>query len=128
MKVVICGGRTFKKYQLVEDIINDAIKNGLIITQVVSGGAKGVDTMGENWAVKNGVDIKRMEAEWNKYGLSAGPIRNAKMGDYADAIIAIWDGESKGTKHMIEYATKKGLSLHIYIVKPNGEWHVATNR
>lgn len=127
MKVIVAGGRNFKKYQVVEDAIKDAISKGLQITQVVSGGARGVDTMGETWAVKNGVDIKRFPAEWDKYGVSAGPIRNAKMGDYADALIAVWDGVSTGTKNMIEYAKKKGLLTYIYMIKPNGEFNVITS-
>lgn len=99
----------------------------MIITEVVSGGAKGVDTLGETWAIKNGVSIKRFPAEWEKYGISAGHIRNRKMGDYADALIAIWDGNSKGTKGMIDYAKEKKLKAFIFILQDNGEFNVAIN-
>lgn len=127
MKVVIAGSRNFKKYDLIEQVVEDVIKRGINITEVVSGGARGVDTMGEAWAVKKGVNVKRYPAEWNKYGLSAGPIRNRQMGDYADALIAIWDGTSSGTKNMIDYAKEKNLLVFVYIVKQNGEWHAVVN-
>ncbi len=114
MKVIVAGGRNFKKYQVVEDAIKDAISKGLQITQVVSGGARGVDTMGETWAVKNGVDIKRFPAEWDKYGVSAGPIRNAKMAEYGEALILIWDGVSSGSKNMLLQAKNRNLKIFLF--------------
>jgi hypothetical protein len=123
MKVIVAGSRNFKTYSLIEEVI---LKSGLEITELVSGGARGVDTLGETWAVKNGVKIKRFPAEWDKYGLSAGPIRNEKMGDYADGLIAVWDGSSKGTKHMIEYAKSKKIKIYVAIIK-NGEINATIN-
>jgi len=127
MKVIVAGSRGIKKYEQVEKIIEKAIADGLQITQIVSGGAKGVDTLGETWAVKKGVNIKRFPAEWDKYGISAGHIRNRQMGDYADALIAVWDGKSKGTKGMIDYATEKKLKVYVFILQPNGEFNVTIN-
>jgi hypothetical protein len=84
------------------------------ITEVVSGTARGIDSIGESWARDNKIPLKQFPADWDTYGRSAGYIRNAEMADYADALIAIWDGKSRGTKHMIDIATKKGLEVFIY--------------
>jgi len=83
------------------------------ITTVISGTAAGVDVHGERWAEEQGIPVEKYPADWNKHGKSAGHIRNAEMADVADALVAIWDGESRGTKGMIELALKKGLSLYI---------------
>ena len=87
------------------------------ITEIVSGGAKGVDKLGEDWAEANYMSLKIFPANWYKYGKSAGYKRNEEMAEYADALIAIWDGKSKGTKHMIDIAKKQGLIVAIF--KPN---------
>jgi hypothetical protein len=83
------------------------------ISEVVSGGARGIDQLGERWARDSGVPIKTFEPNWDKFGRSAGMIRNVEMARYADALIAIWDGKSRGTRHMIEQAKKYGLRLFI---------------
>ncbi len=84
--------------------------------EIVSGRAKGPDTFGEWWAlVLNGGNIKFFPADW-KLGSKAGFIRNEQMGDYADALIAFWDGKSRGTKHMIEYMMKLGKPIRVHFV------------
>lgn len=113
MKVIIAGGRNVTTYAYVEDAVKDS---GFNITEVVSGCARGADTLGEKYANNNGITIKKFPADWDTHGKRAGYIRNCQMGDYADALIAIWDGESRGTKHMIDYATKKGLEVFVYRV------------
>lgn len=123
MKVLITGDKIIVKYDIIKDIIDNSKIN---ISELVSDGIKGICTLAENYAVQKNINIKRMKPNYS-HGISCIEINRMKMLDYSDAIIAIWDGESKGTKDMIEYATKKGLSLHIYKVKPNGEWHVATS-
>lgn len=118
MKLIIAGSRTIKKYFLIESFVNQIIEeNNFKITEVVSGACKGPDLLGENWAVKNGVPIKRFPANWESYGLSAGPIRNCKMVEYADILIAFWDGKSHGTKHIIEYAIEKNLQVFVKEIK-----------
>jgi len=72
------------------------------ITEVVSGNARGADKLGEQWARRHGVPIKLMPANWADKGPKAALIRNAEMAEYADALIAIWDGKSTGTLHMID--------------------------
>lgn len=98
MKVVIAGSRNIKDYKLVVDTIKNS---GYTITEVVSGCATGVDRLGEQWAIANNVPVKEMPADWNRFGKRAGPERNRRMAEYADAAIIIWDGVSNGTKNMI---------------------------
>ena len=81
--------------------------------EVVCGGARGGDAFGKEYAEEYGLKVKMFPAEWGKYGRSAGYRRNAEMADYADCLLAFWDGESKGTKHMIDLAKKKGLKVFI---------------
>lgn len=114
MKVIIAGSRSIFEYNLVEEAVEES---GFDISCVVSGMAKGVDVLGEQWAIKHIKNIHYCPANWNKHGKSAGYIRNAEMADIADALIAIWDGKSKGTKHMIDIAKTKGLQIYIKEIK-----------
>lgn len=110
MRVIIAGGRDITDYNLVMEAITEA---NLTITEIVSGGAKGVDTLGEQYAESMNLPLKVFMADWETHGRAAGPIRNRKMSENADALIAIWDGKSRGTKNMIETATKKGLVVYV---------------
>lgn len=113
MKVIIAGSRNINNI----NYIIDAIQNSHFhITEIVSGGARGVDKLGEEYAKLNKIPIKIFNAEWNTFGKSAGYRRNKEMGDYADALIAIWNGESLGTKHMIDIAKDKNLLVYVYKV------------
>lgn len=87
------------------------------ITEVVSGKARGADSYGETWAHLIGLPIKEFPADWKTFGRSAGYRRNTDMADYADALVAIWDGHSKGTKHMIDLARSRGLRVFVYTYK-----------
>jgi len=110
MKVIIAGSRNITDYSYIENVIKES---QFEITEIVSGTARGVDSLGENYAVINDIPLKKFPAQWDLYGKSAGYRRNADMAKYADALIAIWDGKSKGTTHMINEAKKKGLKLYI---------------
>ena len=110
MKVIIAGSRNINDYKLLVDTIQ---RSGYDITEVVSGCATGVDWLGEQWARANDVPIKEMPANWNRHGNSAGPIRNRDMAEYADAAIIIWDGESRGTRNMIENMIRRKKPYHI---------------
>lgn len=112
MKTIIAGTRTINDYNMVLKAIKDS---NFVITEIVSGGAEGPDKLGEVYANANQIPIKHFLADWKTFGKSAGPIRNIEMGDYADALIAIWDGESAGTRQMISYAQKKRLKIFIKI-------------
>ena len=91
-------------------------KPGFVITELIEGGAKGVDSLAKVWAEENGLPITEFKADWKIYGRGAGPVRNQKMAEYADALIAVWDGESRGTKNMISLAKKLNLKCFIYII------------
>ena len=108
-KVIIAGSRTITDYELVSKIIKDS---GFVIDEVVSGCAAGVDSLGEKWAEKNGIPIKRFPANWS-IGKMAGIVRNHQMRDYATHLIAISANNSKGTAHMIRAAKEKGLITYV---------------
>lgn len=112
-KCIIAGSRDGVTYKDVLRAI-DICPWASDITEVVSGKALGADTFGEQWANENGIPIKEFYADWKNLFKKAGILRNEDMGNYADALIAIWDGSSKGTKHMIDYAIKKGLKVFVY--------------
>jgi hypothetical protein len=112
MKLIIAGGRDFSNYDLLIESVNLIIP-GVPGVEIVSGGAKGADNLGERFAIDNNLQIKRFPAEWDKYGKSAGYRRNSDMADYADSCICFWDGQSKGTNHMINLAKQKGLSVTV---------------
>lgn len=115
MKVVIAGSRGTRDYQVVKDIVEESPFD---ITEVVSGGARGVDSLGERWAEYHDVPTTGdrfhiSSEEWDEMGSKAGPLRNADMAEYADAAIAIWDGQSPGTRSMIEKAYEEGIPVEI---------------
>jgi len=108
MKTIIASCRDFSDYNLLE---SECDKHA--ITEVVSGRASGADELGEFYANDRAIPIKYFPAQWGQYGTSAGPIRNGQMADYAEALIAFWDGKSKGTANMIKQATGKGLNVTV---------------
>ena len=112
MKLIIAGGRDFADYELLTAKV-EAIVVGEPHVEIVSGGAKGADRLGEFFAIDHDLPIKRFPADWDKFGKSAGFRRNADMADYADHCICFWDGKSKGTGHMIDLAKNKGLKLTV---------------
>ena len=118
MKVIIAGGRNITDYKFVSDAMSHDGAQYIVskLTEVVSGGAKGVDYLGESWAEISNKPYKIFKANWKKHGRAAGPIRNEEMGDYADALIAVWDGKSSGTKHMINYMRKLNKPVFVYIL------------
>ena len=104
-KIIVAGSRNFNNYILLSEKLckyKDEIK------EIVCGEAKGADTLGKNWAIQHNIPVKSFPADWQQYGSAAGYIRNHQMGDYADGLIAFWDGMSSGTKDMIDYMEKLG--------------------
>ncbi len=116
MKTIIAGSRDLKDYEVVCKAMADF---GEEVTEVVSGKARGADALGEQWAKMRRIPIKPFPADWDAHGKAAGPIRNRQMAAYAEALVAIWDGKSSGTKNMIDEARKKGLVVHIHRVVPS---------
>jgi hypothetical protein len=133
MKVIIAGGRDFGNRTLPDGSIDwewrdkCAERVHIAMTQVAAnrtgpkwlnlvvlcGGAKGADMLGEAWA-ERWAAVTHYPARWNTEGKAAGIKRNERMAYDADMLVAFWDGESRGTKHMIEYSLKQGLEVHVY--------------
>lgn len=111
MKVIIAGGRDFDNYNQLREKCDEIINSSL--TEIISGCAKGADTLGERYAKERGYNLKLFPADWKTHGRKAGPIRNKQMADYGEMLIAFWDGKSSGTKNMIENAKKLNLKVHI---------------
>ena len=103
MKLAIIGSRDFNDLTKLNNELEPYLSR---IEMVVSGGAKGADKMGEEWAKRNNIKTLIFLAEWNKFGKSAGFIRNEDIIKNCDEVIAFWDGMSKGTKHSISLAEK----------------------
>lgn len=114
LKVIIAGCRDFSDYALLCSFA-DQVLAGAEDIEIVSGGARGADALGERYARERGYALKVFPADWDKYGRAAGPIRNGQMADYADALIAFWDGKSVGTRNMIRQAREKGLKTDVKI-------------
>ena len=101
MRVIIAGSRTIKD----GDLVAKAIKESKFkVSSVLCGGARGADILGKSWAEANKVQVDEHPANWTKYSNAAGIMRNIVMANNADALIAIWDGKSPGTRHMIDEA------------------------
>ena len=118
-KVIIAGSRSFSDYGLLKayaDYKLSAIQDEI---EIVSGGARGADALGERYAKEKGYRLKVFPADWQRYGNSAGYKRNGEMAEYADALLAFWDGNSRGTKHMIDLAASKGLKIGIKVYVEN---------
>ena len=118
-RVIIAGSRDFNDFVYLQGYLA-TIPPWLEITEVVSGGAPGADTLGEQWATLHNVPIKRFPAEWERLGKKAGPIRNAEMGIYAEGLIAFWNGTSKGTLHMINFMKEAGKWT--YVIRTDIPW------
>lgn len=113
MRVIIAGTRTFDDYALLHYKVSQILKNQTGPPIIVSGGAEGADRLGERYADEMGLKYKVFEADWDKHGRAAGPIRNKGMAEYADSCICFWDGKSRGTKNMIDRAKKNNLNLRV---------------
>ena len=111
-RVIVAGGREFNNYELLKSSCDRILIRQTNI-EIVSGKALGADKLGEDYAKEKGYKIKEFPADWIKYKKGAGPIRNKQMAEYADELIAFWDGLSKGTKNMIELAKKHGLKIKV---------------
>jgi hypothetical protein len=119
MKLIIAGSRGFNDYNFLSKqmkkrfFYKDEFFDFHCINEIVSGTAKGADTLGEHFAIKNCIDLVKFKPNWKKYGKKAGMVRNEQMAKYADALICFWNGESKGSKHMID--CMKILKKEIYV-------------
>ena len=114
-KIIIAGGRDFMDYKLLKEKVNKILQEKKVTHKIViiSGCARGADTLGLRYASENAFDVEKYPADWDKYGKKAGYVRNVEMAENANALIAFWDGKSKGTKHMIDIATERNLPIRV---------------
>ena len=122
LRIIIAGSRDFNDYELLKKSAIEIITKKTMLpdlTRIVSGGARGADTLGERFANEMGLEISRFIPDWDGLGKRAGYVRNAEMAKFAveddndGMLIAFWDGQSRGTKHMIDLAKRYGLEVHV---------------
>lgn len=114
VKVIVAGGRDYADYEVMSrtlDAVFAAWPEEIII---VSGRAKGADTLGERYAAEHGLATSLHPADWKRHGRKAGYRRNEEMGKLADRLVAFWDGQSKGTKHMIDHMRSLGKDALVF--------------
>jgi hypothetical protein len=109
MVVAVVGSRGFRNYAFLEDMLRS-----FPISRIVSGGAKGADSMAEKYAQERSKPVVIYRPEYSKYGKNAPLVRNKAIIDASDICVAFWDGKSRGTKHAISMAKKAGKELHIF--------------
>lgn len=110
MNIAIVGSRHYTDYEFVKESLFDKLNyyiNSNLYIQIISGGAKGVDSLAERFAKENGIDFKLFLPEWNTFGKFAGKVRNKLIVDNSDLVIAFWNGISPGTKHSLNYSVKQ---------------------
>jgi hypothetical protein len=88
-------------------------ESGFEITLFLSGGARGVDSLGEEWARKNGIPVERYKPDWKRFGKGAGVMRNSDLVSKPEALVALWDGKSTGTRDVIRKAQEAGLRVFV---------------
>jgi hypothetical protein len=113
MKLAVVGSRDITDELLVFNSINSIITEVQTPITIISGGARGVDSIAAKWANNNNVPLIEFRADWNKFGKVAGMIRNKDIITECDTVLAIWDGKSKGTKNSIQlgYSLKKNVVI-----------------
>lgn len=114
-RVVIAGCRDYNNYNEAKEFIDFCLSNIRKENDIIilSGGASGADAIGERYAKENGFKVEKYPAFWEKYGRSAGPIRNRQMAEACDYVICFWDEKSKGTKSMINFTVKYNKPIRI---------------
>ena len=120
MKLIIAGSRTLKIGTSLIDALFSVMNLNGKVSEIVSGTAPGVDTVGDDYAklaVNYPMKLKEFPADWDKYGKSAGPIRNKQMAEYADALLLIWDGASRGSDSMKREMEKLYKPIYEIIIK-----------
>lgn len=113
-KLIVAGTRTFHDWELLGRCLRQwfgSVPPGR--AEIVCGCAAGADTLGADWAHDSGVPVKFFHPDWNAHGKAAGPIRNQLMAEYADGLMAFWEGRSPGTKDMITRALEHGLWVKV---------------
>lgn len=124
MRLIVAGGRDFKNYDLLCDKVTELLLENIGADDeltIISGLARGADRLGCDLAAECGYPVEGFHAQWNKYGRSAGLRRNKLMAKRATHLIAFWDGKSRGTMHMIDYAHEQGLKVTVVMYEISDE-------
>lgn len=108
MKVAVIGSRNLKV-----DDLGKYLPDG--VTEIVSGGARGVDTCAREYALAKGIKLTEFLPEYDKYGRGAPLRRNITIIEYSDLVLAFWDGRSHGTKYVIDNCKKRGVPVKVYV-------------
>ncbi len=113
MKVLVCGSRDWDNASFIHDSLAQLPKDA----EVIEGGARGADEMARQSATELGLDVVEYPANWERFGNSAGPLRNIKMLDreQPDLVIAFQANNSKGTQHMIDQAKRRGIRVELHV-------------
>lgn len=114
VKVIVAGGRDFDDYEVMASTLDAVFAAWPENIVIVSGQAPGADTLGERYAAEHGLATSLHPADWKRLGKTAGYRRNEEMGMLADRLVAFWDGQSKGTKHMIDFMRSLGKEVLVY--------------
>lgn len=109
MKVAVIGSRGLSASDLGRYLPENT-------TEIVSGGAKGVDTSAREYALSHGIKLTEFLPEYTKYGRSAPLKRNITIIEYSDIVLAFWDGKSRGTKFVIDNCRKLGVEVRVYVI------------
>ena len=116
-KLIVAGGRDFNDEDLVITVMNNLIKQGKIVDEpdleIVSGMARGADSIAYEIAKENGLTCHEFPADWKANGKRAGFMRNVEMSNFAEGLLAFWNTKSKGTKHMIDVMRSKGKPVFV---------------
>ena len=107
MKIAVIGSR-----ELQVDHLEDYLPEG--VTEIVSGGARGVDSCARDYALQHGLKLTELLPDYEKYGRGAPLRRNITIIEYADHVLAFWDGKSRGTKYVIDNCKKRNISVAVY--------------
>lgn len=114
-KLIVAGGRDFNDYALLsKELMRVAIDHyDDKAVSIVSGMTNGADSLAVDFAREHDVELYAFPADWDTHGKRAGILRNEKMGRFADGLLAFWDGQSRGTAHMIQFMERLGKPVHI---------------
>ncbi len=116
MKIIVAGSRSFTDYSFLSTHLDHLFRYCKTSVEIVSGNARGADRLGERYAMEHGLFIHPFPADWRPNGVydkSAGYKRNKKMAQFADALVAFWDSQSRGTRDMIDLAREYGLRVRV---------------
>ncbi|MBK9767448.1 MAG: DUF2493 domain-containing protein [Chloracidobacterium sp.] len=115
MKMMISGSRTIDSYELLDTAVTES---GWEPTEILSGGASGVDTLAEQYAEQHGLPVTVFRPNWALHKRGAGHRRNEEMVIACDVLVALWDGNSRGTAQAVEFARRQGKDVHVKVARP----------